>query len=181
MKPHVLSLSERDRCELEDFGRRTTDKEEAMRALVVLHKGDGESFRQIAKVLHIRPMTAVAAVERYRRGGVEGLRTRRGGGRPPRKKVRMKEVLKDLVGKDPQVFGYLRATWSVRAIARHLRRELGIETSSVHVWRILKELGLSYKVPKTHVASPDKDYEKKAGRVKGYRKVASALLKKGSP
>lgn len=170
MKPHVLKLSEKDRRELEDFIRRTPDKEEAVRALVVLHKGDGESFRQVARLLHIRPMTAVAAVGRYRLGGLEGLKTGRGGGRPPRKKTRMKGILKELVGKDPQAFGYLRTTWSLRAIARHLQKELGMEVSSVHVWRMLKELGLSYKVPKIYVTSPDRDYEEKAGRVKATRR-----------
>jgi transposase len=126
-------------------------------------------------------VTAVAAVDRYTRGRVAGLRTKFGSGRPARKKAVMKEVLEELIKKDPQAFGYLRTTWSLRAIAQHLDKELGIKTSNVHVWRILQELGLSYKMPKAHVISPDSDYQAKAQKVKGYKKVSSALLKKRSP
>ena len=181
MKPHVLLLSKKDRCELETFMKQTTDKEEAMRALVVLHKAEGETFRQIGQVLHIRPMTAQAAVTRYKQGGIACLKTRQSSGRPAVKKDRMKQALNELIKQNPQAFGYLRTTWSLRAIAKHLDKELGIKTSNVHVWRILKELGISYKMPKARVQSPDADYPAKAKKVKGYKKVSSALLKKTLP
>jgi len=181
MKPQVLLLSKKDVGELEAFMKKTSDKEEAMRALVVLHKGEGETFRQIAQNLHIRPMTAQAAVTRYKQRGIRGLKTKLATGRPPVKKPKMKQILKDLIKQDPQTFGYLRTTWSLRSIAKHLDKELGIKTSNVHVWRILKELGICYKKPKAQVQSPDADYEEKAKKVKGYKKVSSALLKKTSP
>jgi len=181
MKPQILLLSKKDKCDLEAFMRKTNDKEEAMRALVVLHKGDGETFRQIGQVLHIRPMTAQAAVSRYKQAGIAGLRTKQSSGRPPVKKPKLKKALSELIKQNPQAFGYLRTTWSLRAIANHLEKELGIKTSNVNVWRILKELGLSYKMPKARVQSPDADYEEKAKKLKGYKKVSFALLKKTSP
>jgi transposase len=148
MKPQVLLLSRKDKRELEAFMKKTTDKEEAMRALVVLHKAEGETFRQIGQILHMRPMTAQAAVNRYKQSNITGLKTKQSSGRPALKKTKMKQILKDLIKQDPQAFGYLRTTWSLRAIAKHLDKELDIKTSNVHVWRILKELGLSYKMPK---------------------------------
>lgn len=181
MKPQVLLLSKKDKPEIEAFMKKTTDKEEAMRALVVLHKAEGETFRQIGQILHIRPMTAQATVNRYKQSNITGLKTKQSSGRPPLKKTKMKQILKDLIKQDPQTFGYLRTTWSLRAIAKHLDKELDIKTSNVHVWRILKELGLSYKMPKAQVTSPDPDYETKAKKVKGYKKISSALLKKTSP
>ena len=181
MKPQVLLLSKKNKHELEAFMKKTTDKEEATRALVVLHKADGETFRQIGQILHIRPMTAQAAVNRYKQASIKGLKTKQSSGRPPLKKTKMKQILKDLIKQDPQAFGYLRTTWSLRAITKHLDKELDIKTSNVHVWRILKELGLCYKMPKAQVTSPDPDYEAKAKKVKGYKKISSALLKKTSP
>jgi transposase len=181
MKPQVLLLSKKDKREIEAFMKKTTDKEEAMRALVVLHKAEGETFRQIGQILHIRPMTAQATVNRYKQSNITGLKTKQSSGRPPLKKTKMKQILKDLIKQDPQTFGYLRTTWSLRAIAKHLDKELDIKTSNVHVWRILKELDLSYKMPKAQVTSPDPDYETKAKKVKGYKKISSALLKKTSP
>lgn len=181
MKPQVLLLSKKDKSDLEAFMKKTTDKEEAMRALVVLHKGEGETFRQIGQVLHIRPMTAQAAVTRYKQGGITGLKTKQSSGRPALKKDKMKQALNELIKQNPQTFGYLRTTWSLRVIAKHLDKELGIKTSNVHVWRILKELGLSYKMPKAQVQSPDADYGFKAKKVKGYKRISSALLKKTSP
>lgn len=181
MKPQVLLLSKKEKRELEVFMKKTTDKEEAMRALVVLHKAEGETLRQIGQILHIRPMTAQAAVNRYKQSSIAGLKTKQSSGRPPVKKTKMKQILKDLIKQDPQAFGYLRTTWSLRAIAKHLDKELDIKTSNVHVWRILKELGISYKMPKAQVTSPDPDYATKAKKVKGYKKISSALLKKTSP
>lgn len=178
MKPQVLLLSKKDKQELEAFMKKTTDKEEAMRALVVLHKEEGQTYRQIGQVLHIRSMTAQAAVNRYKHSGIIGLKTKLGSGRPPLKKTKMKTALKELIKQDPQAFGYLRTTWSLRALTKHLDKELDIKTSNVHVWRILKEIGLSYKMPKAQVISPDPDYDAKAKKVKGYKQISCALLKK---
>ena len=70
----------------EAFMKKTTDKEEAMRALVVLHKAEGETFRQIGQILHIRPMTAQAAINRYKQSSITGLKTKQSSGRPPPQK-----------------------------------------------------------------------------------------------
>ncbi|MEM3692891.1 MAG: hypothetical protein QXI39_02575 [Candidatus Bathyarchaeia archaeon] len=103
-----------------------------MRALALLYKGGGESFRQIANVLQIRLMTAVATVERYRPGGLVGLR--RGGQREATSQEGSNERdLKDLVRKThkPLVISELRGVsgpW-LDAYTRSLGSRPAVSTS----------------------------------------------------
>lgn len=81
--------------------------------------------------------------------------------------------------KDPKLFGYLRNDWNLRLLARHLTRNASVEISFQHLQRILHEAGIVYKRPKATITSPDPDYELKARRVNGYKRIAPALTKKG--
>ena len=90
-----------------------------------------------------------------------------------------KKIITEIALKSPTAFGYLKNEWSVRLLARHLTKELGIKISKTHVWEILHDLGIVYKRPKAVVKSPDPDYEEKAVKLRGFKKVASTLEKKG--
>jgi len=65
---------------------------------------------------------------------------------------------------------------SVRLLAEHLSRELGISKSLV--WLILKELGIVYKRPKAVARSQDPEYEGKEKILEGYKNSALDLLKR---
>jgi transposase len=55
-----------------------------------------------------------------------------------------------------------------------------MNVSPMQTWRIIHELGITYKKPKLALEH-EKDYEKKKKTIDNYnKKVSSALLKKGS-
>ena len=103
-------------------------------------------------------------------------------GRKPKITGDQRKAIAEAALKSPRAFGYLRSEWSVRLLAEHLSRELGIKISKSLVWRILKELGIAYnKRPKAVVKSPDPEYGEKEKILEGYKNSASDLQKRGLP
>ena len=51
--------------------------------------------------------------------------------------------LKELVQGTPRDYGYSFERWTGQWLSKHLNKELGIKISSVHVNRLLKQMGLS--------------------------------------
>ena len=80
--------------------------------------------------------TVYNAVRRYITGGIDGLRNRKRGGRKPRIGEKEKEIIVELSLKNPQLFGFVKNNWSLRALSKFLTEELGIKLSKSHVHRI---------------------------------------------
>jgi transposase len=174
-----LRLDRKEKRELKRLLSLTRDKKEYRRALGVLMRGQKRRVIEIAEQLDV----SVDAVERwlraYRKNGIQGIGARRPSGRPPLKRKLAETRMKELLKQDPQAFGFLKGRWVVRDIARALSEE-GIEVSRSYVHDMLRELGLTYKRPKLTVKSNDPNYYRKAKEVRNYKRVASALEKKGS-
>ena len=98
-------------------------------------------------------------------------------GRRPKITGDRRKAIAEAALKGPGAFGYLRNEWSVRLLAEHLSRDLGI--SKTHVWEILKELGVVYKRPKAVVRSQDPEYGEKEKILEGYKNSALDLQKRG--
>jgi hypothetical protein len=66
-------------------------------------------------------------------------------------------------------------------LAKHLSKELRMNVSPMQTWRIINELGIKYKRPKLALEHDEKDYYKERQKViDNYKRISSALLKKGS-
>ena len=170
-----LELGEDEVLQLKRFMEETRDKREYMRALIVLMRTQ-KPYRQIAKGLNVALSTAYNVVRRYITGGIDGLRNRKRGGRKPRIGEE-KEIIVELSLKNPQLFGFVKNNWSLRAFSKFLTEELGIKVSKSHVHRILMEAGVVYKRLKTRVKSRDGGYGEKAREIKSYKRVLKALEK----
>jgi len=173
-----LELKGEEISELKSFMRGVREKEEYMRALIVLMRTE-KPYRQIAKELGVALSTTYHAIRRYKERGIDGLRSVKGGGRKRRIREEERGVIVEVVLKSPQLFGFIKNNWSLRALSKFLTVELGIEISKSHVHRMLREAGIVYKRPKTWVMSQDKDYEEKSKKIENYKKVAKAMVKKG--
>jgi len=156
-------------------------KEEYRRCLAVLLRAQGMPNQDIAAMLGVARRSVERWIKAYRADGIAGLRRRPHPGSRPRMGVAQRKTVAEVALKDPKAFGYLKNEWSVRLLARHLTRELGVKISKTQVWRILRELKIVYKRPKAVVKSPDPDHEEKARMVEGYKAAASTLLKGGLP
>jgi transposase len=88
-----------------------------------------------------------------------------------------KEIMLSVLFNDPNLFGYVRNTWSLRSLSKCLTEELNIPISFKHLQRILKDIGIRCKRPKLELEhGPDYDNEKK--KIKNYKQIASALKKR---
>lgn len=64
-------------------------------------------------------------------------------GRPKTVNKQYLNRLKELVSHNPREYGYAFHRWTAQWLSKHLAKELGIEVSSQHINRLLKEMGLS--------------------------------------
>lgn len=175
-------MSNVQKKELFDFIKNTRNKEEYKRALAVKQKIEGLSYRTIAKNIGVNYRNVFRIVDAYRQKRLNGIRSNRNNaGRIPKiSSEKNKQMIKDIViNKSPKTFGYLKNTWNIRLLAKHLSKELRMNVSPMQTWRIIKELAIKYKRPKLALEHED-DYEEKKKVVDNYKKISSALLKNGS-
>jgi transposase len=175
MKSFILTENELKR--LKAF-MKACDKDEYKRALAIIHRSRGIPYSHIASMLGVHIRSIQRWISQYRQMGIEGLKTKPHPGKKPRIGKKEKRLIEKIALKSPKAFGYLKNDWSIRFLATHLSKELGIKVSKSHLHRILHELGLAYKRPKAYVKSPDPDYEAKKKALEGYKKISKALLKK---
>jgi len=178
MYPGIF-LSRANRQRLERFSKEASDKREYRAALGVLLRGEGETAEDVSKRLGVTRKQVFMWCRKFRAHGVEGLRVRKQTGRPVKQKVMAKNIIPDMIRKDPQAFGYLKGRWVLRDIARELRKE-GIELHYTGVRRVLNELGIRLKEPKLRAPGSLKRNYRKRKEIADYRRIAPALLKKGS-
>ena len=90
-----------------------------------------------------------------------------------------REIMLSVLFNDPNIFGYIRNTWSLRSLAKCLTEELDISISFRHLQRILKDMGIRCKRPKLELEHDDgPDYEEGKKKVKNYKKSSISTQKK---
>lgn len=84
----------------------------------------------------------------YREGGEEALETKPAPGRPPGlSDEHMAELMRIIVGKNPQQLDFGPALWTRGIVRELIQRKFGVSLSEVSVGRILHKLGLSPQRP----------------------------------
>ncbi len=173
-------MSTTERQSLLSLMKDTRSKREYRKASAILEKADGLTYEAIAERHNVHKGTVQRWVKAYMGHGLEDLRDKPHPGRPSRYTKSQRKRIVELAVKSPHLFGYLKNDWSVRLLAKHLSREVGVKIGKSHVWRILHEADIVYKQPKAIVKSPDPDHEEKATKVRGYKRIAPALEKRES-
>ena len=64
-------------------------------------------------------------------------------GRPKAVNEQYLTRLKELASHSPREYGYSFERWTAQWLGKHMAKELGIQVSSCHINRLLKEMGLS--------------------------------------
>ncbi|MDX1371938.1 MAG: helix-turn-helix domain-containing protein [Nitrososphaeraceae archaeon] len=172
-----LNLTTAQKNSLKSLMKNTADKRHYRRLLAVLQKSSGRTFEDIAKELGVNIRTVQRWIPAYLEMGTKGLEIRKPGGTKSRITDENKEIMLSVLFNDPNIFGYIRNTWSLRSLAKCLTEELDIPVSFKHLQRILKDMGIRCKRPKLELEHGS-DYEEGKRKVKNYKKVASALKKR---
>jgi putative transposase len=155
--------------------KNTSDKKNYRRLLAVIQKSNGRTFEDIAKEHGVSIRTVQRWISAYLKTGTKGLK--KPGGTKFRITDEDRGIMLSVLFNDPNIFGYIRNTWSLRSLATCLTEEFGIPISFKHLQRILKDMGIVCKRPKLELEHGP-DYEEGKRQVKNYKKVASALKKR---
>ena len=172
-----IVLLKRQQNQLKEFSKTAKDKREFRAAMGVLMRGDGKSSAEVAKDLGVTKKQVFMWCKKFRKNGVDGLVVKKQTGRNATKKNEAKNIIKNIIRKDPQTFGYLKGRWVLRDISRQLKKE-NIDFHYTGVRRALLELGIKLKQPKLRAPGSIKKNYRKRAEIQRYKSVSSALLKK---
>jgi transposase len=126
-------------------GRRATP-EERLSACEAIEKGTSPDI--IAQVMGVSRASVFVWWRAYREGGKEALQTKPASGREPSlSEEQMSELLRIIIGKNPQQLDFGPALWTRGIVRELILRKFGVRLSEVSVGRILHKLGLSPQRP----------------------------------
>jgi transposase len=158
-------------------GRRATP-EERLSACEAIEKGASPDM--IAQIMNVSRASVFVWWRAYREGGKEALQTKPTPGREPRLlDEQMAELLRIIIGKNPQQLDFGPALWTRGIVRELIQRKFGIQFSDVSVGRILHKLGLSPQRPlyKAYEQDPEKVAEWKE---KTFPEIQARAKKEGA-
>jgi transposase len=172
-----LGLSRTEQKQLKRFMGETKNKNEFRAAQGLLLRSEGKSAGDVATHFAVTKKQVFVWTRKFRSEGVGGLLVKKQTGRPPTKARIAKPRIEELIGEDPQTFGYLKGRWALHDIARELKKEgIGMHYSSVY--RILDDVGIRLKSPKLRAPGSTKKNYYKREQIRHYKSVAPALFQK---
>jgi transposase len=156
----VLTPGQRDDLEMAAAAERHTRTWKRYRALLLL--GEGQTFRQVAQTLGCAESTLYGWVARWRAQGIARLAEGPHHGRARRLDASADQVVRDLLGRDPQEHGHHATGWTVPLLRTELAAR-GWAVADRTLRRTLKRLGYRWKRPQYVLGRPDPAYLEKKG------------------
>lgn len=154
----ILKVADKDVAILKGWLRAPTlGQGLGLRARVILASSAGEGVRAMARRLRLSPNTVCRWRRRYRRQGLEGLRSAARSGRPRRISSAQELAVVNATLRRPKAATH----WS----ARRLAKELGL--SHMAVYRIWQKYGLQPHRVETFKFSTDPDFAAKLADIVG--------------
>ena len=134
-----LNLTTAQKNSLKSLMKNTTaDKKNYRRLLAVIQKSNGRTFEDIAKEHGVSIRTVQRWISAYLQMGTKGLEIRKPISTKSRITDENREIMLSVLFNDPNIFGYIRNTWSLRSLAKCLTEELDIPINQ-SVSNIFKE------------------------------------------
>lgn len=162
--------------ELKEFMQSTKDVREYRASQGVLLRAQGKTAEEVAMQFQVKKDRVFVWCRNYKKRGIIGLKMSKPTGRNPKKSIKAKKIIPELLQKEPQAFGFLKGRWVVRDIARALKEEdLDISFKQVH--RVLNDLDLTLKQPQLRAPGSIKKNYRKRKQIRNYRRIAPALKK----
>jgi transposase len=125
-----------------------------LRALLLVGR-DCFSRYEAADQLGIEHSAIFRWQQRFRRGGVAAMATRKAPGKQSKLSAQELEQLAEMIAAGPEECGFDTGTWTSPVIAKLIKRKFGQELSASGVRRILVKLSFSYHMPKKRLALAD--------------------------
>lgn len=115
----------------------------------------GKAPREMAERIGVSRQTAYAWKHILEEVGIDALRALNRGGRPARWSDEDKAWLVRALLEGPGAHGFGTELWTLKRVRRLIERQFGIRFSTVHVWRILGQLGFSSQKPEKRALERD--------------------------
>lgn len=142
------------RAAIDDCARSSSDATLLRRLVALLMVSEGDSCQRVGGKFGESGRTVQRWASRFREKGVEGLRDRERGGRPPYLDDELWHQLKEDFSLRPSSFGYVRQTsrsdlrrvrrardiWTVSRLAEHLQSRYGVMVSLRQYQRFFRRL-----------------------------------------
>jgi transposase len=151
-----LTLTDRQRAELEDLVAHTPWAKERCRAQALLWIAEGFEVAEVAELMHVTRQTVYHWLSRFQQRVEPDLRARLLDaprlGRPRAAEGTIDELVAAVIDGDPRQFGYHATVWTAPLLSRYLREHHAIQVSDRTVSRALDRLGLRWKRPRHELA-----------------------------
>lgn len=163
----LLSLSDRQRGELEDLVSHTPWAKERCRAQALLWLAEGSDVAAVAEQLNVSRQTIYNWLSRVQERATPDLRARLldvpRPGRPRAASGTIDELVAAVIDGDPRQLGYRATVWTAPLLSQYLRDHQGIEVSDRTVSRAIDRLGLRWKRPRHELALRPKTWRQSKG------------------
>jgi transposase len=113
------------------------------RLLGIIHLLEGGSRQEAQSIACLSVNVMRKWIKRFNQDGIEGLRSIKQTGRPPRMSWEVKQALRAKVLEGPGEEGLAR--YRLIDMKQYLKEELGVDTSVTRIWNTCQELGLTWK------------------------------------
>jgi transposase len=152
----LLSLSDRQRGELEELVSHTPLAKERCRAQALLWIAAGADVGEVAELPQVTRQTIYNWLSRFQERAKLDLRARLLDaprlGRPRAASGTSDERVAAVIDGDPRQFGYHATVWTAPLLSRYLHDRHGIDVSDRTVGRAIDRLGISWKRPRHELA-----------------------------
>ena len=126
----------------------------------------GHKPEEIAEMQGVSVPSIYNWINRWRKGGIEGLATQPRSGRPPLADESYAVAVEETLAKEPGELGYGFRIWTVDRLRAHLEKQTGISLSESSFRELLKRKGYRYRRPKQDLGHlQDKKAKVQAGKL----------------
>jgi transposase len=113
--------------------------------LAILAVVEGQSFAQVAVVLHVHEKTVATWVRLFCCYGLQGAPRQKPTGRPPKLTPTQKAALATLIDEGPSKAGFSGACWRSPMIQQLIYDRFGVFYNVFYIAQLLKNLGFSFQ------------------------------------
>lgn len=148
------------------------ESSETIRIMAVRRVREGEAPSAVMKSYGLCRTTIYRWLRTESKSGKEGLKSRKGTGRPPKVTEKQRQKIRTWInGKDPRQYGFDFGLWTRQIIAEMVREKMGIELGLTAVGRLLAEAGITPQKPLRRA------YERDPEAIEHWKKTAYKKIK----
>ena len=122
----------------------------------------GQRKRDVARAYQVDYSTLYRWCERYEeQDNFSGVERKRGSGRPTTLNVKHRKRLSSIIMKPASYFEYETDFWTCRRLIQVTEQALNVTVSQPTMWRLLRDMGLTYQKPERRYLEADDGKRKK--------------------